>query len=1001
MAGTTSELSPGGLFSSDTTTQAGSISESAASAVTDATAEQSQLAAAASETAAAASAATASTKASEAATSATNAASSATTASGHATTATTKASEASSSASTASGHKDTATTKASEAATSATNAASSASTASTQASNASTSASTATTQANTATTQASTATTKASEASTSATNAASSATAAASSATAAASSATASAGSATTASGHKDTATTKASEAATSATNAANSATTASTQATNASNSASTASTQATTATNKAADAGKYAVHAEDSQFTLSDGSTTGYSALHWNAKAEDQKTAAATSATNAASSATAAASSATSAASSATTATTQATNASNSATTATTKANTATTQAATATTKASEAATSATNAASSASTASTQATNSSNSASSSATAQAASEAARDAALAALDSFDDRYLGVKSSGPSVDNDGNALVQGALYFDSGTDSMKVYDGSSWLNAYASLSGALIATNNLSDLNNAGTARTNLGVAIGSNVQAHSSVLDGTQQSFTTALKNKLDGVATSANAYVHPNHSGEVTSTADGATVIADNIVDEANLKVSNSPTNGYFLSAQSGNTGGLTWAVPTDTQYSVGDGGLTQNNFTNTLKSKLDAIEASATADQTDAEIRAAVEAATDSNVFTDADHTKLNGIEASATADQTAAEIRTLVESASDSNVFTDADHSKLDAIEASADVTDATNVTAAGALMDSEVTNLAQVKAFDSSDYATAAQGTLATNALPKSGGTMTGDLILGDNVKLEVGSASGGDLQIYHNGNHSYIQDSGTGNLYLGGSDLIWLGSGDLQEAYATFNDDGAVTLRHDNSIKFATTSTGISVTNNIAVSGTVDGRDIATDGTKLDTIETNADVTDTANVTSAGALMDSECTSLADVKALNQSLVTTSTAATFARLKLTQTTVAASGSATTLNFASANNFLVNMSADTTFTWSNLSGAVGCSGNIIIVQDATGGRDFTLPSEAKTPINGATIVQNTGANEISVLSYYVMSSSQVLVNYIGDFA
>jgi len=46
----------------------------------------------------------------------------------------------------------------------------------------------------------------------------------------------------------------------------------------------------------------------------------------------------------------------------------------------------------------------------------------------------------------------------------------------------------------------------------------------------------------------------------------------VTSTADGATVIADNVVDEANLKVSNSPTNGYFLSAQSGNTGGMTWA---------------------------------------------------------------------------------------------------------------------------------------------------------------------------------------------------------------------------------------------------------------------------------------------------------------------------------------------------------------------------------------------------------------------------------------------
>ena len=57
----------------------------------------------------------------------------------------------------------------------------------------------------------------------------------------------------------------------------------------------------------------------------------------------------------------------------------------------------------------------------------------------------------------------------------------------------------------------------------------------------------------------------------ANEYTHPNHSGEVTSTADGAQVIASNVVDEDNLKVSNSPTNGQLLSAQSGNTGGLTW----------------------------------------------------------------------------------------------------------------------------------------------------------------------------------------------------------------------------------------------------------------------------------------------------------------------------------------------------------------------------------------------------------------------------------------------
>jgi len=161
--------------------------------------------------------------------------------------------------------------------------------------------------------------------------------------------------------------------------------------------------------------------------------------------------------------------------------------------------------------------------------------------------------------------------------------------------------------------------------------------------------------------------------------------------------------------------------------GAMTGAITTNSTFDGRDVG--------TDGTKLDGIEASATADQTNAEIRAAVEAASDSNVFTDADHSKLNAIEASATADQTNAEIRTAVEAATDSNVFTDADHTKLNAIEASADVTDATNVTAAGALMDSEVTNLSEVKAFDASDYATAAQGTLAAAALPKSGGAMTG--------------------------------------------------------------------------------------------------------------------------------------------------------------------------------------------------------------------------------------------------------------------------
>ena len=59
-------------------------------------------------------------------------------------------------------------------------------------------------------------------------------------------------------------------------------------------------------------------------------------------------------------------------------------------------------------------------------------------------TAKTAAETAKTAAETALDTFDDRFLGAKSSDPSVDNDGAALVDGALYFDTTNDLMKVYD-----------------------------------------------------------------------------------------------------------------------------------------------------------------------------------------------------------------------------------------------------------------------------------------------------------------------------------------------------------------------------------------------------------------------------------------------------------------------------------------------------------------------------------------------------------------------------
>ena len=91
-----------------------------------------------------------------------------------------------------------------------------------------------------------------------------------------------------------------------------------------------------------------------------------------------------------------------------------------------------------------------------------------------------------------------------------------------------------------------------------------------------------------------------------------------------------------------------------------------------------------------------------------------------------------------------------------------------------------------------------------------------------TGTDDILFPDSAKAmwEAGS----DLQLYHDGSHSYIVDNGTGNLKIQGSQVDILGSG---ETMATFADDGAVTLYHNNVAKLATASDGINV------GGTADG------------------------------------------------------------------------------------------------------------------------------------------------------------------------
>jgi|GEM_PF-3975681 len=260
----------------------------------------------------------------------------------------------------------------------------------------------------------------------------------------------------------------------------------------------------------------------------------------------------------------------------------------------------------------------------------------------------------------------------------------------------------------------------------------------------------------------------------------------------------------------------------------------------------TDQNFTNADHTKLNSIETSATADQTASEIRALVESATDSNVFTDADHTKLNGIEASATADQTKADIEGLGIDVPATNLTGTIPAARLSTATTQAESDDSTKIATTAYVVDkittliggapSTLNDLNELAAAinDDANYNSTLTTALATK-LPLAGGTMTGDVLYGDNVKAKFGASS--DLQIYHDGNNSLIKENNaSGSLRILGTNLSLEST--AQAYFLEGIAGGAVSVYHNGSAKLATTSTGASVTGSLAVS------DAATTRTNLD-------------------------------------------------------------------------------------------------------------------------------------------------------------
>jgi hypothetical protein len=342
--------------------------------------------------------------------------------------------------------KDFADAQVAAAATSAASAAASATAASTSAASAATSASAALTSANSASTSAASSLTSANSAATSASTMAASVSAAATSAASAATSATAAATSAASASASQTAAATSATSAAASATAAATSATSSAVSATAAATSATSAAASATTAANSVASIATYATNASNSATAAA---TSATSAATSATAAATSASSAATSASSALTSQTAASTSATSAAASATAAATSETNAATSASSALTSQTAAATSAASALTSQTAAATSATSSANSATAADNSAGAASGYATAASTSAASAATSASSAATTYDNFDDRYLGSKSSAPTVDNDGNTLLVGAIYWNSTLGNMYVWSGSAWV------------------------------------------------------------------------------------------------------------------------------------------------------------------------------------------------------------------------------------------------------------------------------------------------------------------------------------------------------------------------------------------------------------------------------------------------------------------------------------------------------------------------------------------------------------------------
>jgi hypothetical protein len=317
---------------------------------------------------------------------------------------------------------------------------------------------------------------------------------------------------------------------------------------------------------------------------------------------------------------------------------------------------------------------------------------------------------------------------------------------------------------------------------------------------------------TENDFTDALKSKLDGISASANNYTLP----DATSSALGGIKVGTNLSIDI---------NGVLSS--------------TNTTYNVGDGGLTENDFTDALKSKLDGISASAnnyTLPDATSSALGGIKVGTNLSI-------DINGVLSSTNTTYNVGD-GGLTE-----NDFTDALKSKLDNLGTiSTQDFDAVNID--GGTIDG--TSTTQSLGDNSTKIATTSyvDNSLSTrdnlSEILANGNTTGGsdiiissgdDMSFSDTSKIFLGSDN--DSQLYHNGSHNYFTNS-TGNFEITSTGSLILQDANSSKWMMT-NQGGSVLLYHNGTSKFSTSSSGVSVTGNINSSGSTNPTITVSDNT----------------------------------------------------------------------------------------------------------------------------------------------------------------